>query len=208
MSACSTASSPRERQSRTVLTISEISHSLYGAWRLAHFDAGGLRYFDRSVEGFWRSFRVAVLAAPLWIVIVGVNLPQMHASADWTRLVISETLGYIVVWVAYPLAAFYLTRLVGRQGEYVGLIVALNWASLLQLALQAPASVLANSGLLSSGAGMAVVLAAELACLIYEWFITRAALNLSGIAAVGFVLVDFVIGDLVNQITAMEAYAS
>jgi hypothetical protein len=208
MSGCSTVSSPHERPSGAVLTISEISHSLYGAWRLAHFDAGGLRYFDRSIEGFWRSFRVAVLAAPLWIVVVGVNLPQMHAPGDWTRIVIAETLGYIVVWVAYPLAAFYLTRLVGRQGEYVGLIVALNWASLLQLALQTPANVLANSGLLSSGAGIAIVLAAEFASLIYEWFITRTALNLSGLAATGFVLVDFVIGDLVNQLTVTEAFLS
>ena len=49
-------------------TTREIVFGLYGAWRLAHLDRGGLGYFDASVEGFWKSFfaaamRVAAISA-------------------------------------------------------------------------------------------------------------------------------------------------
>ena len=93
-----------------MLSLAEIGPALYGAWRLAHFDPDGMRYFDRSIAGFWRSFQVALLGAPLWIIILGVNLAQMHIGGGWTRVVIAETIGYVIAWVAYPLAAFYLTR--------------------------------------------------------------------------------------------------
>jgi hypothetical protein len=191
-----------------MLSLAEIGPALYGAWRLAHFDADGMRYFDRSIAGFWRSFRVALLAAPLWIIILGVNLAPMHIGGSWIRLVTAETIGYVIAWVAYPLAAFYLTRLIDRQKEYVGFIVALNWSTLIQLAIMTPAHVIAATGLLSFDFNLILVLGAELAYLVYEWFITRTALRLSGLGAVGFVVVDFVIGNLVNQISAMEAYAS
>jgi hypothetical protein len=191
-----------------MLSLAEIGPALYGAWRLAHFDPDGMRYFDRSIAGFWRSFQVALLGAPLWIIILGVNLAPMHIGGGWTRVVIAETIGYVIAWVAYPLAAFYLTRFLDRQQDYVGFIVALNWSQLLQLAILMPAHVIASTGLLSFDLNLILVLGVELACLVYEWFITRTALRLSGLGAVGFVVIDFVISNLANQLAAMEAYAS
>ena len=191
-----------------MLSLAEISPALYGAWRLAHFDPGGMHYFDRSIAAFWRSFQVAVLGAPLWIIILWVNLAPMHIGGSWTRVVIAETIGYVIGWVAYPLAAFYLTRFIDRQQDYVGFIVALNWSQLLQLAVLTPAHVIASTGLLSFDLNLVLVLGAVLACLVYEWFITRTALRLSGLGAVGFVVIDFVISNLANQLSAMEAYAS
>ena len=191
-----------------MLSLAEIGPALYGAWRLAHFDPDGMRYFDRSIAGFWRSFQVALLGAPLWIIILGVNLAQMHIGGGWTRVVIAETIGYVIAWVAYPLAAFYLTRFLDRQQDYIGFIVALNWSQLLQLAILMPAHVIASTGLLSFDLNLILVLGVELVCLVYEWFITRTALRLSGLGAVGFVVIDFVISNLANQLATMEAYAS
>ena len=92
-----------------MLTLAEIGPALYGAWRLAHLDPDGMRYFGSSVTGFWRSFRVAVLAAPLWIIILAVSLAPLPATGGWFRLVVAQTIGYVIQWVAFPLAAFYLT---------------------------------------------------------------------------------------------------
>ncbi len=50
----------------------------------------------------------------------------MHVEGDWLRIVTAETIGYVIAWVAYPLAAFYLTRFVDRQQDYLGFIVALQ----------------------------------------------------------------------------------
>ena len=49
-------------------TVVEFVYVLRGLSRLVQFDIGGLGYFDRSIEGFWRSFRVALLIAPLYNV--------------------------------------------------------------------------------------------------------------------------------------------
>src|SRR5689334_6166864 len=117
-----------------MLTLAEIGPALYGAWRLAHLDPDGLRYFDRSIRGFWRSVRVAVLAAPLVIVLLGVDLSQMHIGGGWARVIIAETIAYAISWVAYPLAAFYLVHLIDREHDYVGFVTVLNWGTLLQYA--------------------------------------------------------------------------
>jgi uncharacterized membrane protein len=191
-----------------MLSLAEIGPALYGAWRLAHFDPDGMRYFDRSIAGFWRSFRVAVLVAPLWIIVLAVNFPQIHGEADWLRIVTAETIGYVIAWVAYPLAAFFLTRFVDRQQDYLGFIVALNWASVIQLAVQTPAHVIDSTSLLPGGTGIFLVWATELAALIYEWYITRTALRLSGFGAFGFVVLDYLIGSIVQQVATMEAYLS
>ena len=115
----------------------------------------------------------------------------MHVEGDWLRIVTAETIGYVIAWVAYPLAAFYLTRFVDRQQDYLGFIVALNWASVIQLAVQTPAHVIASTGSAARRHGRRPpVLGAELGCLAYEWFITRTALRLSGFGAVGFVVID------------------
>ena len=41
----------------------EIFHSLYGAFRLLLLDQGGMRWFNVSITGFYRSFLAAVLVA-------------------------------------------------------------------------------------------------------------------------------------------------
>jgi hypothetical protein len=191
-----------------MLSLAEIGPALYGAWRLAHLDPDGMRYFDRSIAGFWRSFRVAVLVAPLWIIILAVNFPQMHVEGDWLRIVTAETIGYVIAWVAYPLAAFFLTRFVDRQQDYFGFIVALNWASVIQLAVQTPAHVIASTALLPAGMGGGLLWAADLAAIAYEWYITRTALRLSGFGAIGFVVIDLLISSVVNRLAAMEAFLS
>lgn len=191
-----------------MLSLAEIGPALFGAWRLAHLDPDGLRYFDRSMTGFWRSFRVSVLAAPLWAIILAVNLVPLHIGGDWLRVVAAEAIGYAILWVAFPLAAFYLARLTNRQQEYFLFITALNWASLIQLGVQTPAHVLANLPLMPASLGDMLVWGADLAALVYEWFITRTALRLTGFGAVGFVVVDYLIGSVVNQIAALEAYIS
>jgi hypothetical protein len=85
----------------------------------------------------------------------------MHIGGGWTRVVIAETIGYVIAWVAYPLAAFYLTRYLDRQQDYIGFIVALNWSQLLQLGILVPAHVIASTGVLSFDLNLILVLGVE-----------------------------------------------
>ena len=45
----------------------EVRLAMIGALRLARGDRGGLSCFDRSLDGFWRSFRAAVISYPLYL---------------------------------------------------------------------------------------------------------------------------------------------
>jgi hypothetical protein len=181
-----------------MLRLAEIGPAFYGAWRLARFDVNGMRYFDSSIEGFWRSFQVAVLVAPLMVALVALDLSGMRVEAGWFRIVAGETIAYVISWVAFPLAAFYIVRLVDREDRYLGFIVAYNWSTLIQIAVLLPAAALSHRGVLPAGLGGVIALGSQIALLVYEWFIVRTALNLASIAAAGIVLIDVIISVLIN----------
>jgi hypothetical protein len=164
-----------------------------------------MRFFDQSIRGFWRSFYVAVLAAPLWIIDSLIQLSNGHLSGGLARFTIAEFIGYVISWVAYPIAAFYLSRFLDREEQYVGFIVAYNWSSLVQSAAQTTALVIASASLLPFGLGDLVYYGVVLAILVYEWFVTRTALGVSTIVAAGFVGLDLAIGYLLYLIQNAEA---
>ena len=43
-----------------MISLREVITALYGAYRLARFDPGGLGFYEVTVQGFWRSFFAAV----------------------------------------------------------------------------------------------------------------------------------------------------
>jgi hypothetical protein len=181
-----------------VLSLAEVASGVYGVWRLAWFDAGGMRYLDRSLDGFWRSFRVAILAAPFTALLVALDFPDRHLTGGWFMILAGESIAYVIGWVAFPLLAYYGTEMVDRRPQYFGLIVAYNWSNLIQLAAVLFASLVAHSGILPVVASQGLILAADIAILVYEWFIFRTALALPGLAAAGFVLADVLVGMLVS----------
>jgi hypothetical protein len=174
----------------------EVFESLYGAWRLAFLDQSGMRHFNLSFEGFWRSFFAAVLVAPAFAVLVGQKLAGRPGPIDlgWAALV--QAFAYAFSWAAFPLAALVLTQLLGLSRNYVALIIALNWATVLQVGVFLAAIVieLAAPGLLD---GLIVLLVTG-AVLFYQWFVTRAALQSTGGVALLLVLVDLVLNTAIN----------
>ena len=69
-----------------MLTLSEIGHAVYGAWRLAFFDPNGMRYFDQSLTGFWRSFRLAIWLAPPSFLADAIWISEQKVPGGWTSL--------------------------------------------------------------------------------------------------------------------------
>src|SRR5437868_4845906 len=93
----------------------EVQLAMTGALRLARGDRGGLSCFDRSIDGFWRSFRAAVIAYPLYLVLLSMRVTVV----EWQRsggLVIAtvETIAYVTAWAAFPLIMLAVTRRLGR----------------------------------------------------------------------------------------------
>jgi hypothetical protein len=196
-----------------VLTLAEIVRSTYGAWRLAHADPSGMSYFDATEEGFWRSFRVAILVAPAYALLVAFNYagPPIDAgaaplSAGLPRIVAVEAIAYALNWIAYPLAAYYLAQALDREREYVGYIVAYNWSSVVQLALLVPVDAITTWELLPLPIALALWTASLLAVLAYAWFIAKTALKVTGLIAAALVAMGFLLEFLILSMKQTMIY--
>ena len=181
----------------------EVRLALVGALRLARGDRGGMQCFDRSVDGFWRSFRAAVIAYPLYLVLLAMRV----TSAEWERsgglvIVTVETIAYVISWVAFPLIMLAVAQRLGRAHRYFDFMVAYNWSQVPQSALFVLAGLGTETGLLGAAPSQAIEVAAGIAVLVYEWFIARVALDARAPAAVLVVLVDLVLGIIVSNVAS------
>jgi hypothetical protein len=180
----------------------EVQLALAGCLRLARGDRGGLSCFERSLDGFWRSFRAAVISYPLYLVLLAmrVSVAEWETSGGW-RIVTIETIGYVVAWVAFPLLMLNVVRWIGRAHRFFDFMVPYNWCQVPQSALFVLVGLVSAGGVLSNQASEAMDIAAAIATLVYEWFIARVALDTTGLVAVFVVLLDLVLGVLISRIT-------
>ena len=174
-------------------TIVEFVYVLRGLRRLIQFDVGGLGYFDRSIEGFWRSFRVALLIAPLYSIIIPLDLELIRPTVGWPHIMITEILAYIVSWLLFPLVAYEICRLIGREAEYPGYIVVYNWSKMLLVSAQVIVWLPNLMGVMAAETSHSLDRIVYLIFLIYLWFIARAALRLDPFSAIGMVFTSFVL---------------
>jgi hypothetical protein len=174
----------------------EVLSALYGAYRLAWFDSSGMSYFNLTVEGFWRSFFAAVLVAPAYAVLVGMQVSTRAEDFNIALVFLAESIGYVLAWCAFPIVALVLTRLLGLDRNYVALIVAHNWSAVLQTA--AFVAVVLLGVILPEGLGTLVVTLTTGAVLVYQWFVIRTALRTTGGIALLLLLVDLVATTLIS----------
>ena len=178
----------------------EIRLALAGAMQLARGDAGGLVWFDASIDGFWRSFRAALVCYPLYLVLLSFRLTvaQVQASS-LARIVAVETIGYAIAWVAFPLLILPLIRLLDRENRFLLFMVAYNWSQVPQTMVFVLLAILGS--VVPHGLAQSIQVAGAIAVLVYEWFIARSALQVPGPPAVLIVMLDVLLGSVLNRVT-------
>ncbi len=179
-------------------TLREAASSLYGAWRLALMDAGGMAYFDRSVGGAIRSFSAAALVAPAYVLLVLLRLGGDAGNVSFGNFLLVESIAYIISWTAYPLIMDDMSRILDCSDRYPSFLSAYNWSAVLQMVVYLPAVVLSESGILAPAFGDTIVFAATLIVLAYQWFVTETALQVSGFTAAGLVILDLVLSVFIS----------
>jgi hypothetical protein len=186
-----------------MITAREAAYAIYGAWRLARFDAGGVQFFDNTVEAFWRSFYAALIALPGYGLLVLLRVAgTTDAGAPPMTVLVVESISYAAGWFAFPLAMFYVARTFDLTASYFRYIAAYNWAIVLQVTLLLGVTAVTASLPLAPGVVQLVFLVASFAILAYQWFIARATLGIAAGAAAGIVALDLVLGLLINGYAA------
>jgi hypothetical protein len=176
--------------------------ALAGTLRLARGDRGGMAYFDPSIDGFWHSFRAAAVCYPLYLILLTFPIEIGTApEIDETRLLAVESIHFVISWVAFPLVVLPIIDRLGRGDRFLPFMVAYNWCQVPQTMVFATVALAGGLGLLSAVVGLVVDLIAGLGTLVYEWYVARVALALSGGRAVLVIAVDVVLATLLSHIS-------
>jgi len=185
-----------------MITAAEIARGVQGAWRLARLDPGGMDEFDKTVEGFWRSFWAAGVLAPVYLFMMSMDFTTIDDQSSPVRFVAIETIALVIAWVAFPLLMFHVTKLIDREANYIGYVVAYNWSHLIQMLIILPVQVLSPigpSGEIAGGAAF-LLLVATIMILFYVGYIAKTALKISGPMAAGIVAIDYGLTLFINAI--------
>lgn len=183
---------------------SEFVNALHGTWRLARMDPSGMALFERSERGFWHSFRAALVVYPAFLILLGLRLSDQEGPAgDLFRILLVETIGYVIAWTAFPLAMLSVARFLGREQRWLDFMIAYNWSQILQYAVFLGAAGLAESAFVPPALAAGIAGAATVAVILYEWFIARVALDVTGLPATLVVLVDLVLGVSISRIAEL-----
>ena len=171
----------------------EIAYAVRGLWRLLQFDASGLDYFDRSVAGFWRSFRVALLIAPVYALLIPRQLDMIKPTVGWQHVILIQILTYIVAWLLYPTVAYELCRRIDREAEYPGYIAVYNWSTIILVSASLLVWLPTFAGITAPETSDALGFLIYHLFYVYLWFLARTALKIEPLGAVGLILVDYVL---------------
>lgn len=177
----------------------EIVRSLTGAWRLFLGRPDGLRFFDASVEGFWRSFGAIVLVAPLYALTALADRHDMLTDANPTddfsnvQFWAAKALTLCLDWATLPLLLALLADFIGIRRGYAAFVVARNWATVLMIAPFAAVGLIDLMGIASAELLILPSLAALVATFRMNYQIARRALGVGADGAIAFVLLDFLV---------------
>jgi len=175
--------------------INAAARSLYGAYRLARLDPGGMAYFDDSPNGFWHSFTAAVLVLPLYLATMLARwFTQPDTSNGW-RFILVELIAYVIAWTAFPVLMALVVKAIDRERFYVREIIAYNWAAVLQNTVYMPVVILT---LLDVQGVQPLSLIVLMLVLFYSWFVTKTALQVSIFSAWMIVGLDLLLSIILS----------
>lgn len=185
-------------------SLGEILAALYGSYRLARGDAKGIGFFNPSREGAIRSFYAAVAVMPIFALMVYGNIIKGHLSAPIPTIVIVHFLVYAISWVIYPLVVHEILGLMKRQDRFLHYLSVFNWCQVLRGVIALPIAMYALA--IPEGNALLSLLHAVtfVAILVYQWYVNRSALQVSGAAALGFLAAE----QMLNLALEIAMYAS
>lgn len=178
-------------------SVGETAAGMRAAIRLARFDPGGAAAFPDDAGAAFRSFWAMAPVFPIYLYFSAIL--GAHPEAGGARWAITMGLAFIVEWCAFLLAVAQIAEQTGRGSLVLRYVAAHNWSQVAaHLLLLVAFSLEVAAGSAPNGP---ILFAATLYLFVYQGFIAKAALGLSGLGATGIVLLSIAIG-VIAQLTA------
>lgn len=179
----------------------EIAAGIYGAWRLARGDVGGIGYFSGTREGFWRSFLAMAVVAPLFASLLLLRFYDEDGTIEPARFFSVQAIAFVVAWFVFPLIMFYAVQVIDRERRFFAYIQAYNWSSVIQNGVYIPLAIFAEFGLIPLDLAHFLSFVVLTLVFVYTWFVARAGLGITGALAAAIAAGDFILSVVLNAIT-------
>jgi hypothetical protein len=176
-----------------MISAPQLANGLYGTWLVLKFDVRGWEHFETTLRGFWISLTAALLLAPLHFAHAIADFDTERTSLTFAPHLIVELLSYVLSWTIFPFAMLYASAFLGQAPRYFKHMVPYNW---LRLPIEGPlyvALLLSDFDLITLGGVAFLNLLGLTALIIYGTFIAGVGLKINTSAAVGLVILDFIL---------------
>ncbi|MCD6073741.1 MAG: putative Permease of the major facilitator superfamily [Rhodospirillales bacterium] len=178
----------------------EIASGIYGAWRLARGDVGGIGYFNATLQGFWRSFLAMAIVAPLFASVLLLIYEDAADQYAPLRFFSIHAIGYVAAWFLLPLIMFYVVQAIDRERRFFAFVAAYNWSSVLQNFIYIPVVVVAQIGVIPADLTYFLIFVIKTLVFVYTWFIARSALGIASPLAAAIAAGDLILAGVMNWI--------
>lgn len=185
-----------------MITSGEISRSIFGAWLFARFNANGITFFDNTVEAFWRSFWAAAIVLPAYAILLMLRYSGATIGVGAGTAIYVNSIAYVINWMAFPFAMFYIAPMFNRDQWYCRFIVAYNWSAVVQTTLMLIVSLSVASGFFPPALGFWATAIALIYIAVYKAFIAHVALQATWAGAAGIVFLEISLGLMLEQWSA------
>lgn len=172
--------------------LQEIASSLRAAWRLLFLDAQAMAGFNLTMAGFWRSFFAAAFGLPYYVLVLWDSYAAGEIGLP------AAILAYVLSWIIFPVIAALLAHILQLGRNYIGYIIAFNWAGALVPQPLLLLALLNKAGIVDENAYSMITLGLFVAFLWYGWAVTRIGLGASVLTACGFVILSNLIDMLIR----------
>jgi hypothetical protein len=194
-----------------IVTADEVNRSVRGTLDLLNRRVEGLKAFDMSEAGFWRSFAAIWLTLPAYVVSLafergrlGLLRPERSLLDDlW--LDVAVAFGHVIGFLALPVAMIWVTRRLGLTQRYAPFVIVTNWINVVGLTILSVPAILLLIGWAPPALASLFTLAFAIIVVRLHWFATAVTLGVSGglaLAIVGLGLgLNLAVSTLVRAIT-------
>jgi hypothetical protein len=168
-----------------MVTADEVERSLRGTMELLNQRREGLRSFDLSEAGFWRSFQAIWLTIPAFVVTFSFEHRRLAAAGivpgpfTEAMLMLFIALCHVASFIALPCAMAYLARRLGLGARYVPFVIVTNWINVVALTVLSVPATLMLLGWATPALAAFFGIAFAVVLLRIQWFATKVTLGVT-----------------------------